>query len=132
MEFPDNEVPITPDRQPVHARPVPHSIEKQAKVLIQQLINENVLERIYESKMESLAFFLDKPTGSLRLFIDYRWLNKYLKNEAHNMYLAYAKFSCDYQVISASRPPTRTWVTTQGDWLHSRPLTALCLPFGKM
>ena len=35
------------------------------------------------------------------------------------MYLSYAKSSCDYQMLSASRPSTRTWVTTRGDWLHT-------------
>ncbi|POM64617.1 Pol protein [Phytophthora palmivora] len=57
-----------------------HAVKnKKVKDKIQQLINDYVLEQIYDSEMASPAFFLVKSDGSLRILVDFRWLNKYLR-----------------------------------------------------
>ena len=133
MKFPEYVLPITPDRVPLHAKPypVPRSIEEQAKILIQKLINENVLERIYESKIKSPAFFQVKPNRSLRLLIDYRWLNKYLKRSPYYMprirevLMRLSKAKC-ISTFDANMGYYSRRLDPNG-----RPFTAFCLPFGK-
>ncbi|POM79178.1 Pol protein [Phytophthora palmivora] len=85
MRFEDYLIPLSPDYKPVHAKiyAIPRSQETKANEAIQRLINAKVLEQIYDSEMASPAFFLVKKDGSLRLLIDYRWLNKYLRRSPY-------------------------------------------------
>lgn len=108
----------------------PRSQEAKAKEEVQRLINADVLEQIYDSEMASPAFFLLKKDGSLRLLIDYRWLNKYLRRSPYyvprirEMPMRLAKAKCistfDANLGYYARRLAR----------KSRPLTGFCLPFG--
>ena len=85
MRFEDYALPIAPEYKPVHAKPypVPKSLENKTRELIQNLISIGVLELIFDSEMASPAFFLQKPNVSLRLLIDFRGLNRYLKRSPY-------------------------------------------------
>ncbi|OWY95435.1 Pol Polyprotein, partial [Phytophthora megakarya] len=85
MRFDDYVLPLSPDFKPVHAKPyaIPCSVEDKTKKENQRLVNQDVLEQIYGSEMASPAFFLVKQNGTLRLLIDFRVLNKYLRRSPY-------------------------------------------------
>ncbi|OWZ03089.1 Pol Polyprotein [Phytophthora megakarya] len=133
MRFNDYEIPLSPEFKPVHAKPYPiaRSLEKKAKTKIQQLINADVLEQIYDSEMASPAFFLTKPDGSLRLLVDFRSLNKYLRRSPY-----YVPRIREILMRLAKAKCISTFDANLGYYARrlakeSRPLTAFCLPFGK-
>ncbi|OWZ20899.1 hypothetical protein PHMEG_0004627 [Phytophthora megakarya] len=74
--FNDYDIPLSPVFKLMHVKPYPiaRSLEGKAKTKIQQLVNADVLEQIYDSEMASSAFFLTNPDGSLRLLVDFRSL----------------------------------------------------------
>ncbi len=83
MKFPPYKLPIDPKfdkkyTKPVPPYPIPVSQIDQAKKEVEKLIALGVLEQVYESDVVSPAFFILKPSGSLRLLIDFRFLNKHL------------------------------------------------------
>ncbi|POM80135.1 Gag-pol fusion protein [Phytophthora palmivora] len=133
MQFEDYELVLAPNFKPVHAKPYPiaRSQEQKAKDKIQQLINDDVLEQIYDSEMASPAFFLVKPDGSLRLLVDFRWLNKYLRRSPY-----YVPRIREILMRLASAKCMSTFDANLGYYArrlakHSHYLTAFCLPFGK-
>jgi hypothetical protein len=85
MQFPDYELPLSSDFKPTHAKPyaIPRSMEEKAKAAIQRLLDLDVLEQVYDSEMASPAFSLTKANGSLRLLVDFRWLNKFLRRSPY-------------------------------------------------
>ncbi|KAG6611434.1 Pol Polyprotein [Phytophthora cinnamomi] len=133
MKFDDYELALAPDFKPAHAKPYPiaRSQEQKAKDKIQQLINDDVLEQIYDSEMASPAFFLSKPDGSLCLLVDFRWLNKYLRRSPY-----YVPRIREILMRLASAKCLSTFDANLGYYARrlaktSRHLTAFCLPFGK-
>ncbi|OWY93071.1 Pol Polyprotein [Phytophthora megakarya] len=115
MRFDDYVLHLSPDFKPVNAKPyaIPRSVEDKAKAAIQRLVNQEVLEQIYGSEMASPAFFLVKQNGTLRLLIDFRVLNKYLRRSPY--YARYARSSCDSLVQSVYLRSMRTWATMHVD-----------------
>ncbi|POM71777.1 Pol protein [Phytophthora palmivora] len=93
LQFEDYELVLAPNFKPVHTKPYPvaRRQEQNVKDKIQQLINDDVVKQIYDSEMASPAFFLVKSDGSLRILVDFRWLNKYLRRAEILMRLASAK-----------------------------------------
>ena len=81
MRLDDYLLPLSPEYKPVHAKPypIPRSLENAARAEIHRQIQLDVLEQIYDSEMASPAFFVKNPNGSLRLLIDYRVLNRWLR-----------------------------------------------------
>lgn len=133
MRFDDYEIPITPDYKPVHAKPytVARSHEAKAREKIQQLITADVLEQIYDSEVAAPAFFLVKPDGSLRLLVDYRWLNKFLRRSPY-----YVPRIREVLMRLSKAKCISTFDANLGYYARrlaskSRPFTAFCLPWGK-
>ncbi|POM60314.1 Gag-pol fusion protein [Phytophthora palmivora] len=133
MRFEDYLIPLSPDYKPVHAKPyaISRSQETKAKEAIQRLINADVLEDTYDSKMASPAFFLVKKDSSLRLLIDYRWVNKYLRQSPY-----YVPRIREIQTRLAKAKCLSTFDTNLGYYTRrlarkSHPPTAFCLPLGK-
>lgn len=85
MRFEDYELPIQPNYKLVHAKcyPIARSQDDKVKLEIQQLIDADVLERIYDGEMASPAFLISKPDGSLQLLNVFRGLNKYLRRSPY-------------------------------------------------
>uniref|UniRef100_A0AAV1U4K5 RNA-directed DNA polymerase n=1 Tax=Peronospora matthiolae TaxID=2874970 RepID=A0AAV1U4K5_9STRA len=133
MRFEDYALPIVPEYKPVHAKPypVPRSLENKARELIQHLVSIDVLEQIFDSEMASPAFFLKKPNGSLRLLIDFRGLNRYLKRSPY-----YVPRIREILLRLAGAKYLSTFDANMGYYARrlaasSRGHTAFCLPFGK-
>ncbi|GMF59657.1 unnamed protein product [Phytophthora fragariaefolia] len=78
--------PLRPDYVPSHARPysIARSLEDGARREIQRLIKLDVIEQIYGSGSAAApAFFLRKASGSLRVLVDFRRLNKLLSRSPY-------------------------------------------------
>ncbi|KAE9260413.1 hypothetical protein PR003_g34380, partial [Phytophthora rubi] len=78
-------LPLRADYVPSHARPysIARSLEEGARREIQRLIELDVIEQIYGSESAAPAFFLRKVSGSLRLLVDFRRLNKFLSRSPY-------------------------------------------------
>jgi hypothetical protein len=133
MRFDDYVLPLSPDYKPVHAKPYPIAKihEEQAKAKIQELINHDVLEQMYDSEAASPAFFLVKPDGSLRLLVDFRALNKYLRRTPY-----FVSKIREVLLRLAGAKCVSTFDANLGYYARrlarkSRHATAFCLPFGK-
>ncbi|OWZ13281.1 Pol Polyprotein [Phytophthora megakarya] len=77
--------PQSVDYVPSHAKPysVPRIQEDLARREIQLFLSMDVLEQIYDSESAAPAFFLRKLSGELRLFVDFRNLNKFLRRSPY-------------------------------------------------
>jgi hypothetical protein len=122
-------LPLRADYTPSHAKPysVPRCQEEAARRQMQKLLELNVVEQIYGSEAAAPAFFLVKPNGSLRLLVDFRLLNKYLRRSPYyvpkirEILLRLGKAKC-----------MTTLDANMGYFARqSRAATAFCLPFGK-
>lgn len=90
-----------------------------------------MIEQIYDSEAAAPAFFLTKPNGSLRLLVDFRRLNRYLRRSPYyvpkirEILLRLDKAKCmttlDANMGYFARRLAR----------ESRSFTAFCLTFGK-
>lgn len=85
MRFDDYVLPLSPDIRAVPSNPyeLPRSMEAKTKDEIQRLFDADVLEQIYDSEIVSPAFFITKTNGSLRLLIDFRVLDQYLRRSPY-------------------------------------------------
>lgn len=133
MRFDDYILPLSSDYKPVHAKPYPilRSQDNAAIAEVQCLIQLGVLDHIYDSEITSPAFFVTKPNGSLRLLIDYRVLNRWLRRSPYFV----PRIREILLRLSAAKCLT-TLNANMGYYCRqlgkqSRPLTAFCLPFGK-
>lgn len=85
IRLPDYVLPLTTDYVPSHAKPysIARSQEDAARREIQRLIDLDVVEQIYGSEAAAPAFFLLKPSGALRLLVDFRQLNRFLRRSPY-------------------------------------------------
>lgn len=126
-------LPLSPGYQPVHAKPypIPRIQDNATRAEIQRLMQLNVLGQIHDSEMVSPAFFATKPYGSLRLLIDYRVLNRWLRRSSYfflrmrEILLRLSAAKC-LTTLDANMGYYCRQLTKQ-----SRPLTAFFLPFRK-
>uniref|UniRef100_H3HA67 Reverse transcriptase domain-containing protein n=1 Tax=Phytophthora ramorum TaxID=164328 RepID=H3HA67_PHYRM len=126
-------LPLRVDYTPSHAKPysVPRSQEDAARREIQRLLELDVVDQIYGSEAAAPAFFLVKPNGSLRLLVDFRQLNRYLRRSPYyvpkirEILLRLGKAKC-MTTLDANMGYFARRVA-----LQSRAATAFCLPFGK-
>ncbi|KAE9265706.1 hypothetical protein PR003_g32372, partial [Phytophthora rubi] len=126
-------LPLRVDYTPSHAKPysVPRSQEDAARREIQRLLELDVVEQIYGSEAAAPAFFLVKPNGSLRLLVNFRQLNRYLRRSPYyvpkirEILLRLGKAKC-MTTLDANMGYFARRIA-----LQSRAATAFCLPFGK-
>ncbi|GMF43140.1 unnamed protein product [Phytophthora fragariaefolia] len=129
----DNILPLRADYVPSHARPysIARSLEDGARREIQRLIELDVIEQIYGSESAAPAFFLRKVSGSMRLLVDFRRLNKFLSRSPYfvpkirEILLRLGKAKC-MSTLDANMGYFARRLAPQ-----SRSVTAFCLPFGK-
>ncbi|KAJ8522207.1 hypothetical protein ON010_g17725 [Phytophthora cinnamomi] len=126
-------LPLRADYVPSHARPysIARSLEDGARREIQRLIELDVIEQIYGSESAAPAFFLRKVSGSLRLLVDFRRLNKFLSRSPYfvpkirEILLRLGKAKC-MSTLDANMGYFARRLAPQ-----SRSVTAFCVPFGK-
>ncbi|OWZ08675.1 Pol Polyprotein [Phytophthora megakarya] len=126
-------LPVSTDYVPSHAKPysVPRSQEDAARREIQRLLQLDVLEQIYDSESAAPAFFLQKSSGELRLLVDFRRLNKYLRRSPYfvpkirEILLRLGKAKC-MSTLDANMGYFARRLA-----LQSRSFTSFCLPWGK-
>ncbi|KAE9340047.1 hypothetical protein PF008_g11280 [Phytophthora fragariae] len=85
IRLPDYVLPLTTDYEPSHAKPysVARSQEDAARHEMKRLLDLDVAEQIYGSEAAAPAFFLLKPSGALRLLVDFRQLNRFLRRSPY-------------------------------------------------
>lgn len=77
-------LPLRADYKPMHTKPyAPRGQEGAAYDEIQRLLELGVIEQIYVSEAAAPAFFLTKPSGALRLLVDFRALNQYFRRSPY-------------------------------------------------
>ncbi|KAE9047515.1 hypothetical protein PR002_g991 [Phytophthora rubi] len=132
IRLPDYILPLTKDYVPSHAKPysIARSREDAARREIQRLLELDVLEQIYDSEAAAPAFFLVKPSGDLRLLVDFR-LNRFLRRSPYfvpkirEILLRLGKAKC-MSTLDANMGYFARCLAQQ-----SRAATAFCLHFGK-
>jgi hypothetical protein len=133
IRLPDYVLPLTTDYEPSHAKPysVARSQEESARREMKRLLDLDVVEQIYGSEAAAPAFFLLKPSGALRLLVDFRRLNRFLRRSPYyvpkirEILLRLDKAKC-MSTLDANMGYFARRLANQ-----SRPFTAFCLPFGK-
>ena len=117
------------------SRKVPLHFQKEAEKTLQWYLDSGVLEKVPENTSTewcSPGFFVPKPNGKVRLVVDYREINRFIRRPVH-------PFPSPRDIVKDIRPDSKWFLkldATQGYYQipldeDSKDLTTFLLPSGR-